>query len=186
MRKFVTLGLSLILLAPVGVRTSAADQNPASPPPAYTLSLEQGRVSLKATDASLKTILLDLGKRLGIEVVLAVPADEPVTVTFEQLPLEQALRVLTAQYGQIKEYTGSDGKLAKFTVLPEQEGKVPPPAPAPAAAAPPPPPTETTAAGSPPAEEPDADRPKPFKFEFDPSAAPTAPPGQMPAFRGRR
>lgn len=87
MRKFVTLGLSLILIGLVGVRALAADQTAATPPPAYTLNVENERVSLKATDASLKTILLDLGKQLDIEVVFAIPADDKVNLTFEQLPL---------------------------------------------------------------------------------------------------
>jgi hypothetical protein len=56
------------------------------------LTVHEGLLSLRAQDASLKAIFEALGRQLSIEVVTHIPADERITIAFDQLSFMEALR----------------------------------------------------------------------------------------------
>ncbi len=90
--------------------------------PSYSLTIEENMVSLKATDASLKKIIEDIGKRMKIEVNMMLPEDEKVTVEFDKLPLKDALERLSSNYAYLTNSEKQDGRITKIMVLPKGEG----------------------------------------------------------------
>ena len=118
-----------------------------NPPSSFSVTDEQGLISVKAVDAPLKLVIEEIGQRLGIEVDGKISDDERVTADFEKLPLEQAIKQLTARYAYFHEK--ADGRITRIVLFPEgQEAPV-------------------SRIGSVPKEI--RDGPEPFKFEFDPS-----------------
>lgn len=120
------------------------------------LTTNDSLLSLRARDASLKEILEAIGQRMKIEVVGKIPEEERITVAFDQLPLEDAMKRLSKNCAYIKESGKEERRITKIIILPEgktrevvaREGL-------------PQPPLEETAEEDP--------APEPFKFEFDPS-----------------
>jgi len=118
----------------------------------FIVSTNDGLVSVKATEASLKDIIERIGHALGIEVEAQVGDQEKVTAEFQDLTLDQAMERLSGNYAYT---TDSDGaKISKLFIYPKGIA-------APAG--------RSVAAVS----ENDGGRPEsspePFKFEFDPA-----------------
>jgi hypothetical protein len=63
---------------------------PAKRNASFVLTIHEGLFSLRATQASLKEILDAIGRRMHIEVVTQLPADQTVTIAFDRLPLDAA------------------------------------------------------------------------------------------------
>jgi hypothetical protein len=136
----------------------------------FTLTAQEGRLSLRAENASLKAIVEEIGRQMSIEVMARIPADEGVTLTFEQLPLKAALTRLSpyVNYAVVEDVAKGPGAIRKLLVVSKRLAGAPS---SPTGkdvkgwTAPPPsgriPPQETSPA-----------RPKAFSFEFDPSAVP--------------
>lgn len=127
----------------------------------FELSADQGTISLKATNASLKAILDQIGQEMNIQVDAQVADDDTVTDEFQALPVDEALSRLAPNYAII---TGKDDKnITKIVILPKGEM-------APAM------PLEKEVAvtqgiqGKHVTDGRESERPEPFKFEFDPSA----------------
>jgi hypothetical protein len=100
------------LAGPAGLR---ADEDV----PPVTLRVSEGRLSLDARDAPLQTILDEIGDRTGLRVRFDDPAqaqigDELVTVSFERVPVEEALRRLLRGRDFVLVY--SPGRLAEARV----------------------------------------------------------------------
>jgi hypothetical protein len=121
-------------------------------PQAFVLTVHEQRISLRAREASLTAILAQLGRELGIEVVTQLPADETVTITFDQLPVAEALKKLSPNYAYVVDTARGDRSIAKIVVLSKGEAT-----------------THPTSRALSEAQRTDASRPKPFMFEFDPS-----------------
>ena len=93
----------------------------------YVLTVEGDLISLRAREASLKTILTELSQKMSILVEGDLPQEETVTTTFAQLPLAEALQRLSPNYGyQIKNENG-EHKISTIFVLPLPKGFVRPP-----------------------------------------------------------
>ncbi|TLD42029.1 MAG: hypothetical protein JETT_1738 [Candidatus Jettenia ecosi] len=122
----------------------------------FILTTNDSLLSLRARDASVKEILEAIGRRMKIEMVANIP-DERITLAFNKLPLEDAIKSLSKNYAFIKESGKEKGRVMKITILPE--GKL----------------REVVARQelpSPASEETIKEKPtrsEPFKFEFDPS-----------------
>ena len=123
-------------------------------PQTFILTTHDHLLSLRARDASLTAILDQIGQELGIEVVTHIPADETITVTFDQLPVVEALKKLSPNYAYVVDTARGDSRITKIIVLSKGEAATRPNA--------------STLLETQPTE---ASRPKPFKFEFDPSKA---------------
>ena len=64
----------------------------------FTLTIQDNLISLTARDASIKAILEEIGRRMNIAVVAAIPPEESITMEFAKLPLKDALtRLSTSQ-----------------------------------------------------------------------------------------
>jgi type II secretory pathway component GspD/PulD (secretin) len=121
-------------------------------PKAFVLTVHEQQLSLRAREASLAAILAQIGRELGIDVVAHIPADETITVTFDQLPIVEALQQLSPNYAYVVDTARGDRSIAKIIVLSKGEAATRPPSSTPPAA-----------------QRTEAPRPKPFTFEFDPS-----------------
>jgi len=88
---------------------------------------------------------------MAIEVVAHIPADEKITVEFDQLPIGKALKKLSSNYTYVVDAARADRKITKIIVLAKGD-------------------TTRPSASTPLEVQPtEASRSKPFKFEFDPS-----------------
>ncbi len=65
----------------------------------FELTVEDGLVSLKTKDASLREIIEEIGKSMKIKVVGAIPDEERISAEFDKLSLEEALEKLSTSYG---------------------------------------------------------------------------------------
>ena len=133
----------------------------------FNLTGHEGFLSLRAKEASLKAIVEAIGQQLSIEVETRIPADERLTIAFDQLSLPEVLTRLRpyVSYLVLEDATTAPGTIRQLIVVskrlagtpssrPTQDGEVlASPSPSPSDA---PTPTDTA-------------RPKPFRFEFDPT-----------------
>jgi type II secretory pathway component GspD/PulD (secretin) len=136
-------------IAPVALAAESGSPPESSARPGeFVLTTEGEQISLAATEASLKAILEELGRRLSVQVVATVSPEEKVTTHFTQLPLADALQRLSQNYAYVMDSAKETGKITKIMVTPAGKGGAQA-LPAPSTPAPP--------------------RAAPFHFEFDPS-----------------
>ncbi|RJQ46342.1 MAG: hypothetical protein C4538_07005 [Nitrospiraceae bacterium] len=112
----------------------------------FDLVIRDGFISLNARDASLKKIAEEIGRRMGIKVDVHIAEDEKITEQFDRLPLEEALKRVSANYAYLLNSEKEKGKIIRIVLLKKgHEGKVA-------------------------ASRPDQKKQpqEPFKFEFDP------------------
>jgi len=175
---FISILLFLLLIPThlFGKERESSAVRPLVAEGAFVLAVEENLLSLKAREASLETVMEEIGRKMGIEVLGNIPDEETISIEFEGLPLAQALERLSSNYGYQMQSTQGGKKMAKIFVLPkgsginlpqefQKESK----------------PTEDNVIGgfdfyahseSRQREEPDKEKssqPEPFKFEFDPS-----------------
>ena len=90
----------------------------------YVLTIEKGLLSLFAKDASIKQIVEEIGREMNIEVEALIPQNDRITVEFQALPLEDALKRLSSNYYlQYSKAENDKDKIGKIVLLPEGEGK---------------------------------------------------------------
>lgn len=119
----------------------------------FILTTKDNLLSLRARDASLKEILEAIGRRMKIEMVGNIPEEERVTIRFDKLSLEDAIKSLSKNYVVVKESGKEKGKITKITILTEGKTRE----------------VAVREGSTPPEHEERPTRPEPFKFEFDPS-----------------
>ena len=129
----------------------------------FVLTIKEDLISLSAKDASLKEIVEDMGRRMKIEVVAAISEEEKITIRFDKLSLEDAIKRLRTSYAYVWNSEKEGGKITKIVLLPEGKGtavstikeekKLVK--------------SESRAKKEVASEK--SPRPEPFKFEFDPS-----------------
>jgi hypothetical protein len=142
---------------------------PAKRNASFVLTIHEGLLSLRATEASLQEILDVIGRRMHIEVLTQLPADQTVTIAFDQLPLEAALKRLgryaSMAYLVRQEAGQGQAQITQITVFPKGSGPE-----GPSAA-----PEELERVAGPESHSPEASvpeappRPQPFRFTLDPS-----------------
>jgi hypothetical protein len=136
-------------------------------PADVVLTVHEGLLSLRAEDVSLKGIVEAIGQQLSIEVVTRIPADERITLAFEQLPLVEALRRFRPYVNAlVVEDAKAPGTIRQLIVVSKRLAGVPS---SPArlegerAVAPAPSQREALTPR-------DLSQPQPFRFELDPTA----------------
>jgi hypothetical protein len=151
---------------------SAQNQPAAKGKTGFVLTIQDNLLSLKATDASLIEVLEEVGRRMKIEVVAALPEKEKITAEFNKLSLEDAIKRLTPNYSHAMISEPGGKKISKIIVL-QKGGETA--RPVPAAKAPKIKRSETVARPAPSVKQeivkekaPVVPQPS-FKFEFDPS-----------------
>lgn len=81
----------------------------------FSISVQADLITLHANAASLKSIILEMGKQLGVPVKADVSDQEKVTISFNNLPVKEALKRLTPNYAVLD---NKDGKIAKIILFP--------------------------------------------------------------------
>ncbi|MDP8235379.1 MAG: hypothetical protein P9M08_03270 [Candidatus Erginobacter occultus] len=87
----------------------------------YSLSLEEGRVTIRAEDAALEEILRDLARRAGFELFVYRPLEKRVTVDIRDLPVEEALRKLLPGHGFVFRRSPGGGAVLRAVAVLEGE-----------------------------------------------------------------
>lgn len=101
-----------------GQETKANPSIPVAAEGSYVFTVEHGRLSLQAQEASLQNILEEIGQKMRIEVVGEITPQEIITAEFHNLPLEQALHRLSPNYGYQMGSESGDTTITKIFVLP--------------------------------------------------------------------
>ena len=163
----VWLVAALIPGATFGGEVVHPSPGPSATPADVVLTVHEGVLSLRAEAASMKGIFDAIGRQLSIDVVTRIPADERITIAFEQLSLMEALKRFRryVNYLVLEDATKAPGTIRKLVVVSKRAAGVParPTTPDGEAMAPPEPhPSETPTSAAP-------VRPRPFTFEFDPT-----------------
>src|SRR4029450_14151948 len=100
--------LALLLLWSLAGRPAAEGPQRASPPAA--VSVRDGRMSIRATDAAVGSVVADVARKAGPEVKGTVPADRTVSAAFDDATLDEGLRRLLGDLSFALVY-GQDGRL---------------------------------------------------------------------------
>jgi hypothetical protein len=135
----------------------------------FILTVDENLVSLQATDASIKEVLEEIGRRMNIEVVARLPAEERMTLAFDKLPIAEAVKRFGkhVNYAVLEDGSKRPGRVIKITIFSKREGAAPPSsASRPAEEAPRP---EPVRRGRPEPE--DAPQAAPFAFELNPAGS---------------
>jgi hypothetical protein len=146
-------------MIPVFLFAEEAGKTPAEPSNSqsnFILTVKDNLISLSAKDASFKELLEEIGRRMNIEVFANIPREQKLTLEFDSLSIEDAIRELRkyASIVYVKDAKKEPEQIRKIIALPIQAG------------------ARVGAPASSVREEAlsqQAPRPKPFKFEFDPS-----------------
>jgi type II secretory pathway component GspD/PulD (secretin) len=85
----------------------------------FVVTVKDNLISLKAKDASLKEVLEEIGRQMKIDVVANVTDQERVTLEFENLSIEEAVRRLSTNYSYVMDSTKGERKITKIIVLEE-------------------------------------------------------------------
>jgi hypothetical protein len=167
------VGLTLAVLPASGPRAQPSAAQPprtrpveGARPEAVGLTVHEGRLALRAQEASLKAIFDAIGRQLSIDMVSRIPADERVTLAFAPLPLAEALkRFRPYVHYLVVEDAQAPGTVRTLIVVSKRAAGEP--------SRPIEDDTEGELLGRRPSDAPTADapaRPPPFRFEFDPTA----------------
>jgi hypothetical protein len=125
--------------------------------PDYSLNIKNNRISLKAKNASVKDIIDQIGKELKIKTDTRIARSAKITVEFNNLTLERALKEISEDYAF---FTNKQGKkIEKIVIYPKGEE-------APRIEVTPQPEDQQVTQN----QSQEKNEPKPFMFEFDPSA----------------
>lgn len=90
----------------------------------FVLTIKENLISLKANDVSLKEILEEIGHRMKIEVDAHIPEEEKITIEFDKLSLEDAIKRLSTNYVYFMDSKKEEGRITKIVLLPKGEGTV--------------------------------------------------------------
>ena len=110
-----------------GVKKTEADKKSeaqAKSRAAFVLTIKDSLISLTARDASLKEITEEIGRRMKIEVVADISEEEKITIRFDKLSLEDAIKKLRTSYAYVWNSEKEKGKITKIVLLPEGKGTV--------------------------------------------------------------
>jgi len=88
----------------------------------FVLTIKEDLISLTAKDASLKQIVEEIGRRMKIEVVADISEEEKITIRFDKLSLEDAIKRLSTSYAYVWNSEKEEGKITKIVLLPEGKG----------------------------------------------------------------
>jgi len=88
----------------------------------FVLTIKDNLISLSAKDASVKEIIEEIGRRVKIEVVASISKEEKITIEFNKLSIEDAIKRLReyANIVYLKYSEKEKGKITKIMVLPKR------------------------------------------------------------------
>lgn len=83
----------------------------------FTVKVIDGAVSLRAIDASLSNILLEIGRQAGLEVEFVTNKDRRVSEIFNNIPLDEALLILSPNQLLVFKETDGERVIAQMTTI---------------------------------------------------------------------
>ena len=106
----------------LGLALLVANADPVvSPPPSATLAVEiearGGRLTLRAQQVPLRLVLERIGELARIKMHVEGPAEEAITVDFQDVPLDDALRRLLRHRSVVLIYEAAAGPLVALRVV---------------------------------------------------------------------
>jgi len=125
---WVSILLLLLLIIPASLFGKEADKKyeaQAKSKSDFVLTIKDSLISLTAKDASLKKIAEEIGRRMKFEVVADISEEEKITIRFDKLSLEDAIKRLRTSYAYVWNSEKEGGKITKIVLLPEGKGTVP-------------------------------------------------------------
>jgi hypothetical protein len=86
--------------------------------PPFVLSIQGELISLRAEDASIKAMIEEIGRRLNIRVKADIPTTAKLTLAFDQLPLQEALKRFGkyVNYGYVEQWEQGELRVSTITV----------------------------------------------------------------------
>jgi hypothetical protein len=115
-RSLVFLAVVLLTLSQTA-QPQTLDGTPA-PQTTFVLTIQDDLISLSATEASLKAIIEEIGRRMSIPVRVEIPAAAKVTLGFERLSLPEVLKRLGryVNYGYVEHWAQGALRISAITV----------------------------------------------------------------------
>lgn len=87
---------------------------------AYELSVDgDGLLTMRSNNESVETLISAIGREKGIDVSFPSPVTERVSVDFEGLKLEQAIKQITGSYILVKSKNALDPQVREIIVMSE-------------------------------------------------------------------
>ena len=131
LRKFfglIVISLSFLIIPTIlyGGATDKKNESPSITPGKYILKVKGNQISLKARDASLMDILLEIGRRMNIKVTALIPREEKITIDLDMQYLGDAIKKFKTNYAYITASEKEKGKISRIVALPEGNEKAPP------------------------------------------------------------
>jgi hypothetical protein len=149
----------MLLVLTVTSAQAAEKSAPARPqaPGTFQVKASKGYLSVDAREAPLTKIFEEIGKQAGIVVESGIGPEQKITIQFDRVPLEDAIKKLSKNVSIFYTQDPKDNRprIVRVAVLPEGK-QLAPPLSRPAA------PAQASKTKEP------APKPEPFKFEFDP------------------
>jgi len=102
-----------LLVASVAVSGAAAT---VEPNPAYDLTVDGDKVTLRVADGRLLDVVEDLGRRLGFEVVATSIRDLRISTEFQDLPTREAIRRICDAVGYVEVPDPATGRIMRLVL----------------------------------------------------------------------
>ena len=163
-----TLFLLFLLLTGVGVaRSGQPALAPGQSPGTWQVKVNQGSLSLEATQAPLIQIFQEIGKQAKITLDSNIGPEAKITIHLDRVPLEDGIKQLAKNVTVFYTENPKDKtrRISRVVVLSEGKESAP---------------KQTKASSEPEKINKPAPQPEPFKFEFDPGKVAKEKPGKQP------
>jgi hypothetical protein len=105
--------VGLFLIASLATASAAAN---VEPKPAYDLTVEGDRVSLRVSEGRLLEVVEDLGRQLGFEVVATSVDNLRISTEFQDLPSREAIRKICETVGYVEVPDPNTGRIMRLVV----------------------------------------------------------------------
>jgi hypothetical protein len=113
MARYVSRLVGLFLVASLA---AAGVSGNVEPKPAYDLTVEGDKVSLRVADGRLLDVVRDLGRQLGFEVVATAVDDLRISTEFQGLPSREAIRRICDSVGYVEVPDPSTGRTMRLVL----------------------------------------------------------------------
>ena len=113
MTRYIARLAGLLLVASAAVSGVAGT---VEPKPAYDLTIEGDKVSLRVADGRLLDVVEDLGRQLGFEVVATSVDDLRISTEFQGLPSREAIRRILESVGYVEVPDPTTGRIMRLVL----------------------------------------------------------------------
>jgi len=113
MARYINRLAGLLLVASVAV---SGVSGTVEPKPAYDLTIDGDKVSLRVADGRLLDVVEDLGRQLGFEVVATSIHDLRISTEFQNLPSREAVRRICDSVGYVEVPDPATGRIMRLVL----------------------------------------------------------------------